>query len=181
VTRRLPATRLDEVLPEYHHRERHSTHVVAPPQQVFAAIRSVTLAEMPLARLLMRARGMHAGPAAPVLDEALRTFRILADEPGRELVIGSIGQPWRLHGGARPDAASDFRGFREPGYAKMALSFRLDGATLSTETRVLLTDARARRRFRLYWLAIRPFSGLIRRVWLHAIARRAARSTHEPA
>ncbi len=35
------------------------------------------------------------------------------------------------------------------------------------------TDAAARRRFRLYWLAIRPFSGLIRRLWLRAIKRRA--------
>jgi len=27
--------------------------------------------------------------------------------------------------------------------------------------------------FRRYWLLIRPWSGLIRRVWLRAIARRA--------
>jgi hypothetical protein len=31
---------------------------------------------------------------------------------------------------------------------------------------------RARRLFRLYWLAIGPFSALIRRRWLKAIARR---------
>jgi len=30
-------------------------------------------------------------------------------------------------------------------------------------------DARARRAFRLYWLAIGPFSALIRRRWLRAI------------
>ena len=59
--------------------------------------------------------------------------------------------------------------------AKMAFNFRLDGSTLSTETRVLLTDAASRRKFRAYWTLIRPFSGLIRRVWLRAIAHRAAR------
>ncbi len=40
------------------------------------------------------------------------------------------------------------------------------GARLATETRAARLD--------LYWLAIRPFSGLIRRRWLIATAKRAA-------
>jgi len=128
---------------------------------------------MPVARVLMRARGMRGAARRPVLEEALRTFSVLADVPGRELVVGAVGRPWQLRGGGRPDA--DFRAFDEPGYAKMAMDFRLDGGLLTTETRVLLTDAAARRRFRAYWLVIRPFSGLIRRVWLRAIKRRAER------
>jgi hypothetical protein len=48
-----------------------------------------------------------------------------------------------------------------------------DGALLETETRIYLTDAAARRRFGAYWLMIRPFSGLIRRLWLRAAKRRA--------
>jgi hypothetical protein len=164
-------TGLDGVLPAWDFRERHSIRVTAPPERVFDAVRSVTLAEMPVARWLMRTRGMRAGPGRPVLEEALRSFSVLADEPGRELVLGSIGQPWRFRGGRAPGA--DFAPFDEPGYAKMALSFRLEGETLVTETRVLMTDVRSRRAFRRYWLAIRPFSGLIRRVWLRAIRRRA--------
>ena len=49
-----------------------------------------------------------------------------------------------------------------------------DGALLSTETRVAAVDAPARRAFRGYWLAIAPFSALIRRRWL-AAAERALR------
>ena len=74
-------------------------------------------------------------------------------------------------GGRSPKA--DFVSFDEPGYAKMAMSFRLDGSTLSTETRVRVTDAASRRRFLVYWIAIRAGSGLIRRSWLKAIKRRA--------
>jgi hypothetical protein len=44
------------------------------------------------------------------------------------------------------------------------------GAILSTETRV----AGGGLRFRAYWLVVRPFSGLIRRRWLIAAAKRAA-------
>ena len=36
----------------------------------------------------------------------------------------------------------------------------------------------ARRRFGAYWLVIRPFSGLVRRRWLHAAKRRAERDPH---
>ena len=49
------------------------------------------------------------------------------------------------------------------------------GARLETETRVFLTDAAARRRFGAYWLVVRPFSGLTRRLWLRAAKRRAER------
>ena len=57
------------------------------------------------------------------------------------------------------------------------MNFRADGGRLTTETRVLLTDARARRRFRLYWLVVRPMSGLVRRSWLRAAKRRAEAAT----
>jgi hypothetical protein len=50
---------------------------------------------------------------------------------------------------------------------------RGDGCVLSTETRVAAADAAARHAFRRYWLAIGPFSKLIRRRWLAAVARRA--------
>ena len=111
------------------------------------------------------------GPAS--FDEMRRVgFEAEAEEPGRELAFAAIGQPWRVRGGLQRRGV-DFRTFAEPGFAKMAFNFRLDGSTLSTETRVLLTDERSRRAFRRYWFVIRPFSGLIRRAWLRAIARRA--------
>jgi hypothetical protein len=96
---------------------------------------------------------------------------VLAEEPGRELVLGTIGQPWRLRGGNNP--RGDFAALDRPGYAKLAIDWRLEDGVLSTETRVFLTDEESRRKFRRYWLLIRPWSGLIRRMWLRAIARRA--------
>ena len=73
------------------------------------------------------------------------------------------------------DRAS-FERFAEPGYAKATMGFlarREGGGTrLLTETRVLATDAPARRRFRFYWRLIRPGSGAIRRSWLAAVRRR---------
>jgi hypothetical protein len=48
------------------------------------------------------------------------------------------------------------------------------GTSVTTETRVLAPDAGSRRAFRLYWLVVGPFSALIRRRWLRAIARACA-------
>jgi hypothetical protein len=164
---------LDDVLPEWHFRERHRRHVNAGPERVFAAVHELTLAETPVAAVLVRLRGMHPQRDRPIFDEMRRVgFEVEAEEPGRELAFAAVGQPWKVRGGKRRRGV-DFRTFAEPGFAKMAFNFRLDGPTLSTETRVLLTDEQSRRAFRRYWLVIRPFSGLIRRAWLRAIARRA--------
>jgi len=50
------------------------------------------------------------------------------------------------------------------------------GSRLSTVTAVIPTDDDARRAFGRYWLLIQMPSGLIRREWLAAIARRARRA-----
>ena len=164
---------LDDVLPEWHFRERHQRHVHAGPERTFAAVRELTLGKTPVAAVLVRLRGMRPQRDLPVFDEMRRVgFEVEAEELGREVAFAAIGQPWKVRGGQRR-CGVDFRTFAEPGFAKMAFNFRLDGSTLSTETRVLLTDERSRRAFRRYWLVIRPFSGLIRRAWLRAIARRA--------
>jgi hypothetical protein len=167
------STLLSEVLPEYDFRERHARRIDAPPDRVFAAVRELSADDSPVVRLLFLLRGLRGDTARPIFEQMERFgFEVVAEEPGGELVVAAIGQPWKLRGGARPRGV-DFRTFAEPGYAKMALNWRLVDGTLSTETRVRLTDAHARRAFRRYWLVIRPFSGLIRRAWLRAIARRA--------
>ena len=162
---------IDDVLPGYDVRAVHSIDVAAPAQRVFAAVRDVTVAEAPLASLLLLFRGIRASRKRAIFEELPERYAVLAEEPGRELVIGGIAQPWRPAFGVRTGV--DFRTFDEPGYAKIAVNFAFDGGRLSTETRVALTDDAARRKFARYWLVVRPGSALVRRSWLRAIKRRA--------
>jgi hypothetical protein len=94
-------------------------------------------------------------------------------------VLGTVGRFWRAAGELHAVNPTSFREPSPPGTAKAAWSFTVNrrpgGAVLRTETRVLCADAATRRRFRAYWLAIRPFSGLIRRELLAAV-RSAAES-----
>jgi hypothetical protein len=180
---------LDKFLPAYHFRERHRRVIVAPRDAVWDAIGALTLAEMPVAGALFTLRSLPARLAGrpglphvqhqPVLAQFLDSgFVRLAEDPPREFVFGLIAQMWKWRGeSAEISNGAEFLAFERPDFVKVAMNFRLSdtvgGTWLKTETRVLATDARARRGFARYWLLIRPASGLIRRVWLQAIARRA--------
>jgi hypothetical protein len=185
---------LDEFVPACQFREVHSIRIHAPTDAVFRAVRSVTAREIRFFRFLTWIRSPRltragredilAAPAdKPILDVALRSgFVLLADDPSRELVFGTI-LCGRLPGVTRL-RAGDFLELDRPGFCKVAMNFRLrdeggGSVRLSTETRVLALDPSARRRFAVYWRVISPGSALIRRMWLEAIRRRAedARST----
>jgi hypothetical protein len=165
-------TLLDELVPVWDFDERHGIRTPAPAASLLEALRAVTPGETPLLRALFRARGLPALADRPILEQMLaRGFFLLGERPGVELVAGAIGQPWRVTESLRRGV--DFASFDEPGYVKMALGFLARDGELVTETRVLATDDGARRRFRPYWLAVRPASGITRRSWLAAAARRA--------
>jgi hypothetical protein len=170
---------LDVQLPQWHHRERHSTPLSAPPGPALAAFDALTWRDVPVFRALMAVRSLGRTSRSAhhrILDDFTGIgFTAIVENPD-EVVYAGIGRPWSVGGGMQPvEGAQSFRDFAEPGWAKMLVNFRVADGELSTETRVWLTDAGSRRAFGAYWLVIRPFSGLIRRAWLKAAARRASR------
>lgn len=180
---------LDALVPDPDAAERHRRDIAAPVEAVWESLHALTLGELPLVGLLFalrsgparlaRGAGLPRSAEAPLLAQMLASgFQPLGELPLREVAFGAVGQPWRPRGGlVRVADAEAFSAFAAPGYARMAMDFRLEataaGTRLSTETRVALTDAASRRAFGRYWLLIRPGSGLIRRLWLRGIARRA--------
>lgn len=164
-------TALDRVMPAWHFSERHAVDVDAPPERALAAACEVRLRDIPAAWALLTARGLSPGAADRTFVGLMLGggFVVAAEEPGRELVLAGVGRPWRvverLRRGVDPIA------FAEPGWARMAMTLRAEGGRLVTETRVLLTDDASRRAFRRYWLVVRPFSGLTRRLLLRAAKR----------
>jgi hypothetical protein len=169
---------IDRVMPDFDRREVHRRAIDAPAAAIWAAAHDLRGDEVTAMRLLMglRTLGRRSGEDSRTVLETFKWmgFRVVDEEPEREFVVAGIGRFWQLSGGLRRvESREQFSAFDEPGYAKVAFNFRLEGGELSTETRIAGTDAQARRRFGLYWLAIRPGSGLIRREWLRAIDRRA--------
>lgn len=114
-----------------------------------------------------------------ILIDADAGFGVLAEEPNREILLGVTGPFWRPVGNVLPFSEEDFRGPVRSGVARAVWNFaveELDGerTLLSTETRIVCGDRSSRRKFRAYWLFVRPFSGLIRRLMLRTV-RRAVR------
>jgi hypothetical protein len=170
---------IDVVSPRWHHRERHDVPVSAPAADVLDAIEALRWSEVPLFRTLMTVRGLGTRLPAdrPILDSMVALGFAELARSADELVYGAVGRPWSPGGGLIPvTGAAEFAAVADPGWAKMATNFVIADGRLVTETRVWLTSAGARRRFRPYWLVVRPFSGLIRRSWLRAIRARTASS-----
>jgi hypothetical protein len=175
------ATLLEEVMSEYDVNEVHELWVPADPAAAYDAVLAVSAGEVRLFGPLMRLRTLGRSSrvfdtAKPLLGEMRRIgFVELGARPGEEVVVGAIGRFWSPLRN-RPRPTTDFAGFDEPGYAKAAMNFRVepdgDGSRITTETRIVGTDAAATRKFRRYWLLIRPGSAAIRRSWLKAIRRR---------
>jgi hypothetical protein len=183
-----PFSRLDDWMPAWQFDERHTIHVDASPEKVFAAIRAVRADEIRLFRTLIAIRRCgQPGPESilnpsehkPLLDVATETtFIYLADDPPRELVVGTVvaaPPKGRTSGKLTPEI---FRKTLLPGVALATMNFLVTpdgngGSIVSSETRVSANSAPTVRRFAVYWRIIHPGSDIIRRMWLRAIKLRA--------
>jgi hypothetical protein len=184
--------RLDEFLPGYDFNEVHEAEVEASPARVMRAIHEVMPREIRFFRVLMMLRGFglrdgdRAAAARPLLAGALRRGFLVLAEDDRELVMGVAGRFWKPSGETiRLASPREFLEFDRPGCAKAAVGFRLEGGAggptrVTTETRILGTDAAGRRKFGLYWRVIHPGSAFMRRMWLAAIKERAESGPDAP-
>ena len=173
--------------------------VAASPALVWAALHHDRLNDCRTARALAAVRSLPArlsrsgafgsvesvatATDVPLLESMRRDRFLPLDEvAGEEIVLGLIGQFWKLNGGTDAPVANaaEFVAFDQPGYIKIAVNFRVQatpaGCTLSTETRCRATDPAAARRFALYWALIGWGSKLIRWEILVAVRRRAETS-----
>ena len=178
-------TLLDQFIPDPEVAEHHQIDIKAPADVVMAAAREIELLKSPVIRAILKARELALGgepdkrdhPTA-LVDQMLSIgWVVLAERPGREMVLGSVTQPWQAAPVFRSVPAAEFRDFSEPGYVKIAWTLRADPigetrSTFHTETRVCTTDAEARRRFRNYWSFVAPGVEVIRMAMLRPVAPR---------
>ncbi|MCB2226003.1 MAG: hypothetical protein KQH53_04930 [Desulfarculaceae bacterium] len=160
---------LDKFLPAFDVHARYQTFLPAPPERVYSLLLDLDWSRSPLVRWLVLLRGLGQAKIKLIpTDPQKPGFTVLDEEPGRELVVGMVGRFWLPTAELLRVSPDEFVDFDRPGYAKMAMNFLAEPmdngkCLLSTETRVLCLDSRARRYFRFYWSLIGPFSGLIRK------------------
>jgi hypothetical protein len=141
---------LDRHLPDFDVNEVHEIATDLPPALAIERVLALPVTPDWLVRTLFRLRGL------PGADLPLERFAI--EVLGLELVERtqtSVVAAGRLR------------------HQRVAIAFEAEarpsgGSRLVTETRVAEVDVP----FRLYWLVVGPFSALIRRRWLRAVADR---------
>jgi len=183
-------THLDDFMPRWQFNEYHRVRVKAPAARVYDAMKHVKANEIFLFKTLtwIRRGGrpqpesiLNAGDRESLIDVATHNgFATLADDPPKELVVGTVVVAPR--GPRGPVTPRMFKSNLPTGYALAAMNFIVtpegpNTSWISTETRVFATSPDARRRFAVYWRVIYPGSAIIRRGWLRAIRRRALGSS----
>jgi hypothetical protein len=184
---------LDSFIPVYEVVERHHIRVGAPAHVTLDAARQIDLQGAWLSRTIFRAREAILGatpdrrrrPQALVTEMQSLGWGVLAEVPGRELVVGAATQPWEANVVFRAVPPGEFSSFHEPGYVKIAWTLRADPISdtesmFRTETRVVATDPVARALFRRYWSWISPGIILIRWALLRPVKMEAERRVSIP-
>jgi hypothetical protein len=159
--------------------------VAADPSTTFDAARTLDLLTVrtPLlaasiwiralpARLLGRAAVPL--PRLVVATGGLPGWLVLGERTGREIALGAVGKFWQPVIEWRDAPQSEFAGFAEPGWGKIAAAFSVmpygeQSTQLTYECRTVTTDPVSRRRFMRYWWLIRPFVGHIMRATVNKI------------
>lgn len=167
----------------------------APAAVTLDVARTMDLFAMPVVRAIIKGRELVLGATSRVrpwsgglLAEVQSLgWVVLAENPGREVVVGAVTKPWEPDVTFRSVAPEAFAEFAEAGYVKIAWTLRADpsgpnGSVFRTETRAIATDAAARDKFRRYWSFLSPGIVLIRRISLAPLKaqaeRRGSQSAH---
>lgn len=171
---------LDRVLPDFQFVERHHAVIEADPATVFAATEAVDLSDSLVARILM---AIWRVPARLFLRNvssrpmSVRDFIPLVRIPPELLIRGLVAGV-----GRRSWTPEQFTSHSGPGF-KLVWGYRVrqvgdEACRIETETRVFCGDVSTKRWFSIYWIIIRPWSGLIRRDLLRIIRLRAEKAFH---
>lgn len=183
---------LDRFLPAYEIVERHQIRVAAPAAMTLDVARDTELQASPVVRTIIRAREVILGaspddrrrPRGLLAETQSLGWGVLADIPGREVVVGAVTRPWEANVTFHALPPDQFAAFKEAGYVKIAWTIRADPITASesvfrTETRAFATDPTARARFRRYWSFLSPGIIVIRWAVLGPVKREAERRARE--
>lgn len=163
-------TLIDRYLPNYTFREYHYTEVDCPATRVYPCARDFDMSHSKLIKFLFTLRGLPTKRMnlQGFLEDM--NFTSLEDSAPHEYLSGF----WMKKNIEIIPSYEAFCSNTISAKIKCVWNFRCEEISqnktrLSTETRILCVDSFTKLTFGLYWLVIRPFSGLIRLEMLKTI------------
>jgi hypothetical protein len=170
---------LSSCLPDAQFSETHHRVIKASPAAVLHALQELRWLDLTVTKPLVLLRGM-GGPSMGSRRMLEHGPVVMLVQTPSYLMGGQIARPWKPRAEVHPEPLTLdlMRGCNDANWLKYGIDFTINGleggrTVLTTRTLCEATDERALRSFRRYWTLIRPFSGLIRRDLLRAVALRA--------
>lgn len=161
---------IQKYLPGPRHMEINRIFVKAKPAVAWETARHFDASNIHWIRLLFNIRTFPerlAGKKTGLEDTRIgvdqiaengKGFMVLHEVPGKEVVIGAVGQFWHLHMPFASLQPWEFREFTQPGWGKLAWAIvvepYLDGSTISLELRMTATDEHSWKKLRNYYRLI---------------------------
>jgi len=167
----------DKYLPKAEIRKTVTETIGAAPDRVYDELLRLDFSASRLTRLLFRLRGLPARRGQGIEDLLSFGFVKLEEIPKQGFILGLIGRFWTPTGHLARFKPDQFNILETHTQAKATWSFEVRNvngtSVITTETRIQCPTRRIRRRFRLYWFFVQPFSTLIRREILKTLKREA--------
>jgi hypothetical protein len=185
---------LDKFMPSYEVGDRHRIRVSAPAEITLSAAADLDLESNAVVHAIFKGREwiLRSKPDTTIRPRGLLAqtkslgWGVLAELPGREIVMGAVTKPWDANPEFRALPPDEFAVFQEPGYVKIVWTLRADpigdsDSVFRTETRAIATGPAARKKFRWYWSFLSPGIIAIRGVMLPAVRAEAERRWRDKA
>lgn len=179
---------LDRFIPNPDLQSRYKTVVRAPAALVLETAQTFDVRTTPLVRAIfwLRARILGAKAAAPdwshgFVQVMLRMgWGILAEEPNRWFVAGTVCRPWLADVVMTPIPPAEFAAYSQPDQVKIIWTLETESlgeahSRFATETRAVGTDGQAQAKFRRYFHRFGAGMVMIRLLLLPAVRREAER------
>lgn len=161
---------IQKYLPRPRHTEINRIFVNAKPAEAWEAVRHFNAAEIPWIRLLFDIRTLPekiTGKHKPQEDRRIgvdqieangKGFIIVHETPGKEVVVGAVGQFWHLNIPFADVKPGEFKDFNQPGWGKLAWAITVEpyfeGSTISLELRTTATDEHSWKKLKNYYRII---------------------------
>ncbi len=190
----MDSTLLQQYMPEYKMKQVDRIRVKAAPNEAWRVVRALDTQSSPLSKFLFTLRSTPekffkkepraTGSSIDDFTGPGKGFQILEEDPGREIVIGSVGKFWKPTIEWAAIDSKTFTAFSNPEFAKLAWNLRIDpdlhgGSWITWELRVESTDEETWRIFKRYWFFIGKFSHWLRRSAMRAFRRQLGGSPSE--
>lgn len=170
----------EKYLPNFDFSKTETYIINCSKDKIFPLIKNLEFKNSKLIYCLFKLRGIPVPESLTLKGLEKLGFIKLDLTENNELILGLVGKFWTLKGSLLKMSSEEFLKFNNCEFAKTTWNFKLipihsNRTKISTETRIFCPNAQNRKKFKLYWTFIQPFSSIIRKEILKNIKSDAER------